>query len=257
MKFTQVLVALAATRGALSAPVELESLAVADEAFPLAELQAYYEKEFSKTEDVETTIKARQYASATSNQLIDGTPCRRVTLIYARGTTQDGNVGDAAAVGPVFFNALAQQGGRPPIWPSRAWTTRPTSSVSSPEGAASQCPNTRIVLSGYSQGAQLVHNAAEQISAAVTARVTAVLTFGDPDRDEAFGSIPAARTRVICRSGDNICDGGIIVTSPHRQYQPEAPGAGTWGACQSSSDGDAGDWLSRQCLPGVRTGSDH
>ncbi|KAF3358188.1 DNA replication complex GINS protein PSF2 [Verticillium dahliae VDG1] len=61
--------------------------------------------------------------------------------------------------------------------------------------AVTQCPNTKIVLSGYSQGAQLVHNAAEQISAAVTARVTAVLTFGDPDRDEAFGSIPATRTR--------------------------------------------------------------
>ncbi|KAL9943726.1 hypothetical protein D7B24_000190 [Verticillium nonalfalfae] len=245
MKFTQVLVALAATRGALSAPVELESLAVADEAFPLAELQAYYEKEFSKTEDVETTIKARQYASATSNQLIDGTPCRRVTLIYARGTTQDGNVGDAAAVGPVFFNALAQQVGAANLAVQGvdyaanvfgflaggdAAGSRTMADLTA--RAASQCPNTRIVLSGYSQGAQLVHNAAEQISAAVTARVTAVLTFGDPDRDEAFGSIPAARTRVICRSGDNICDGGIIVTSAHRQYQQDAPAAATWVAAR-------------------------
>lgn len=39
--------------------------------------------------------------------------------------------------------------------------------------AVTQCPNTKVVLSGYSQGAQLVHNAATQISSAVANRVTA------------------------------------------------------------------------------------
>jgi cutinase len=52
-------------------------------------------------------LSARQYSGDPFNQLTDGTPCRRVTVIYARGTTQDGNVGDPAAVGPLFFNALA------------------------------------------------------------------------------------------------------------------------------------------------------
>jgi cutinase len=52
-------------------------------------------------------IFPRQYTRDTLNQLTDGTPCRDVTVIYARGTTQDGNVGDAMAVGPLFFNALA------------------------------------------------------------------------------------------------------------------------------------------------------
>lgn len=56
-------------------------------------------------------ITARQYSGSTFNQLTDGTPCRAVTLIYARGTGQQGNVGDPAAVGPLMFNALAAQVG--------------------------------------------------------------------------------------------------------------------------------------------------
>ncbi len=56
---------------------------------------------------VRSELEIRQYSQDTYNQLTDGTPCRSVTVIYARGTTQAGNVGDAAAVGPVFFDALA------------------------------------------------------------------------------------------------------------------------------------------------------
>jgi cutinase len=39
--------------------------------------------------------------------------------------------------------------------------------------AASKCPSTKIVIGGYSQGAQLVHNAASKLTAAVTARIAA------------------------------------------------------------------------------------
>ena len=38
--------------------------------------------------------------------------------------------------------------------------------------AMSQCPNTKVVMSGYSQGGQLVHKAAKQLSAAVAAKVS-------------------------------------------------------------------------------------
>ena len=54
-------------------------------------------------------LRSRQYSGDTYNQLTDGTPCRAVTLIYARGTNQAGNVGDSAAVGPLFFNSLASK----------------------------------------------------------------------------------------------------------------------------------------------------
>lgn len=52
-------------------------------------------------------LSKRQYSGDTYNQLTDGTACRPVTVIYARGTTQEGNVGSPDSEGPTFFNALA------------------------------------------------------------------------------------------------------------------------------------------------------
>jgi cutinase len=52
-------------------------------------------------------LTKRQYGGDTYNQLTDGTACRPVTIIYARGTTQAGNVGEANSEGPTFFNALS------------------------------------------------------------------------------------------------------------------------------------------------------
>lgn len=49
-------------------------------------------------------VLVRQVTSDTSNQLTDGTACRAVTVIYARGTTETGNLG---LLGPVFLNDLA------------------------------------------------------------------------------------------------------------------------------------------------------
>lgn len=50
--------------------------------------------------------RATSYAK-TSNELTDGTACRDVTLIYARGTTQSGNIGEAGDVGPLMMNNLS------------------------------------------------------------------------------------------------------------------------------------------------------
>ena len=105
-------------------------------------------------------LMRRQYATDTSNQLTDGTPCREVTVIFARGTSETGNVGTLA--GPPFFNALAAiigtsnlavqgvdysasiagflEGGDP------AGSATMASLV---EQAITQCPNTKIVMSGY------------------------------------------------------------------------------------------------------------
>lgn len=41
--------------------------------------------------------------------------------------------------------------------------------------AMAQCPDTKLTLSGYSQGAQLVHNAAEMLSADTTAFVSSAV----------------------------------------------------------------------------------
>ncbi|EGY20079.1 cutinase [Verticillium dahliae VdLs.17] len=262
MKAVQtLLLALAGT--ALAAPVEAPSSQL-DPDFPLAELEAYYASKFEETSPA-TPLAARQYSASVSNQLTDGTPCRAVTLIYARGTTQQGNIGDPAAVGPLTFNNLARLIGTANL--AVQGVTYPANVAGFLAGgdaagsrtmaqltarAVTQCPNTKIVLSGYSQGAQVVHNAAGQLTAAQTNRVTAgmlfpffshtmmrpsqdfikltrlVLTFGDPKRNQPFGTIPASRTRVICRTGDNICEGGFTITPAHTQYQQDAPAAASW-----------------------------
>ena len=45
-------------------------------------------------------------------------------------------------------------------------------SVDTVDKAIKQCPDTKVVLSGYSQGAQLVHNSAKQLSSALTADIS-------------------------------------------------------------------------------------
>lgn len=46
--------------------------------------------------------------------------------------------------------------------------------------AVQKCPETQLVLSGYSQGAQVVHNGAARLGNDVTDKVVAVVLFGDP-----------------------------------------------------------------------------
>lgn len=46
--------------------------------------------------------------------------------------------------------------------------------------AFTQCPSSKVVMSGYSQGGQLVHNAAKLLPAETMAAVSAVVIFGDP-----------------------------------------------------------------------------
>lgn len=101
------------------------------------------------------------------------------------------------------------------------------------EQASTQCPSTKIVLSGYSQGGQLVHNAANLLASntAVVNKVAAgesrpsphlffvprspspaadprclrvVLIYGDPNDGDPVGTIPSSKVKIICHEGDNI-----------------------------------------------------
>lgn len=51
------------------------------------------------------------------------------------------------------------------------------------------------------------------------------MIFGDPLSGDAVGSIPAAKVKVICHDGDDICDGGVLVLPPHLNYQQDAQAA--------------------------------
>lgn len=89
----------------------------------------------------------------------------------------------------------------------------------------SACPGSALVLAGYSQGAQVVHNAAASLPAATAARLSSVVLFGDPRNGSAVAGVDAARTLVVCHAGDDVCAGGDLVLPPHLNYSGDAPAA--------------------------------
>ena len=82
----------------------------------------------------------------------------------------------------------------------------------------SQCPNTTLCVSGYSQGAQVAHNAANMISATASSFINSVVLFGDPDDGRAFGQVPASKVSTDCHATDNICQHGDLILVSHLDY---------------------------------------
>ncbi|KAL8741489.1 MAG: hypothetical protein Q9190_005911 [Brigantiaea leucoxantha] len=163
-------------------------------------------------------LVSRQYGGGTENDVTNQAPCKPLTVIFARGTSEGGNVGSVA--GPPFFkaldSALPNQVNVQGVAYAATWNgafsggdAAGSQTMASLVGqAVSQCPSTQIVLSGYSQGGQLVHNAAKKLSADLTSKVSSVVIFGDPYNGQAVGSIPSSKVDEICASGDSICSRG-------------------------------------------------
>lgn len=112
---------------------------------------------FEQMSSLSTEVAKRQSVSNTRNEL---GLCRPITVIFARGTTEPGNVG--ALTGPPFFNALDAVIGTQNV--GIQGVPYPASIAGYLAGgdaggsanlatltqqAASQCPDTQIVLSGY------------------------------------------------------------------------------------------------------------
>lgn len=72
---------------------------------PTPSLTTHTRSSFSSASPSFLKSRAERYV-ITANELVDGTPCRNVTLIYARGTTQEGNIGSAGDVGPLMINNI-------------------------------------------------------------------------------------------------------------------------------------------------------
>ncbi|EMD59519.1 hypothetical protein GGP41_004440 [Bipolaris sorokiniana] len=239
------LAALASTTLAAPTPAQDYSFPITDIIDTGLTVDEYAAKLASEGVEARDLAK-RQYNGDTYNQLTDGTACRPISLIWARGTSSPGNVGAAGTEGPVFFNAVAARvGGTGQLaiqgvnyaanvigFLAGGDAAGATSMFNLINQTASRCPNTKIVVSGYSQGAQLVHTATQRLTAAQAARVSAVVTFGDADRDESFGVVPASKTLIICHEGDNICDNGIIITPQHGNYEQDAPQAAAFVAAR-------------------------
>lgn len=83
-------------------------------------------------------------------------------------------------------------------------------------------------MSGYSQGGQLVHNAAKLLPASTMAQVSSVVIFGDPDNGEAVQGASASKTLVICNPADNICAHGDLILPAHLLYAENAAQAASF-----------------------------
>ncbi|MBV9321664.1 MAG: cutinase family protein [Mycobacterium sp.] len=153
-------------------------------------------------------------------------PCPDVQVVFARGTNEPAGVG---AVGQAFTDSLRSQvGGRSvAVYP----VNYPASDdyVSSAlAGAAdarahvqnmvANCPNTRMVLGGYSQGAGVIDLTTDQLAPQVADHVAAVAVFGNPEstlaKTLAGGQLPTIsaayrpKTVDLCAPDDPICSEG-------------------------------------------------
>ena len=171
-------------------------------------------------------------------------PCPDVEVIFARGTAEPPGVG---GIGQAFVDSVrSQAGGRsvgvyPVNYPASSDFADPLAFAGTVvdgirdagahiESMAANCPNTRMVLGGYSQGAAVagfVTSAAvppgvpaELVPAPmpleVANHVAAVALFGKPSDAwmGQYGAPPivigpsyAAKTIQLCAPGDTICDG--------------------------------------------------
>ncbi|EAU88080.1 cutinase [Coprinopsis cinerea okayama7 len=164
--------------------------------------------------------------------------CDDVYVFFARGTTEIGTLG--TVIGPRLRTAVSRavrgsvtfEGIDYPAVVAgflaggdRGGARTMAQKVSS---IAAQCPDAKIFISGYSQGAQVTHLAARQLSAADQARVTGVITFGDPNRDRALPGGLENRRKTFCNAGDLICAGRSTILLPHLTYGSDATEAASF-----------------------------
>ncbi len=133
-------------------------------ALPKAEALPEAEPTLTGLEDLQELqtrdLAIRALGDATQNDLTNGSPCKDITIIFARGTTEDGNVG--TSTGPPFFEALGRAIGASRVAVQGvnyaadvdgffAGGDRDGSILMAQlaERARTQCPMTKLVLGGY------------------------------------------------------------------------------------------------------------
>ncbi len=160
-------------------------------------------------------------------------PCPDIEVVFARGTNDAPALG---RVGQAFADALRPQvGGRtlttyavnyPASFDFLTTADGATDATNHIAAMAAQCPSTKIVLGGYSQGAAVVDmlagipplgnrigeiGSAPPLPADLAPYVAAVAVFGNPS---AKFSIPITNSQFggraidVCKDGDPICSGG-------------------------------------------------
>jgi cutinase len=166
--------------------------------------------------------------------------CPGVEVVFARGTDEPPGVGK---VGGAFVSALREQtrksvGAYAVNYPANkdflAATNGANDASTHLQQMAVNCPNTKLVLGGYSQGAAVVDIVTAAPISALGYRqplppqaadhVAAVALFGNPSGRA--GQLMSAlspnfegKTIDLCNPGDPICSGGTQWSS-HLSYVP-------------------------------------
>ncbi|TDZ38558.1 putative cutinase 1 [Colletotrichum spinosum] len=167
--------------------------------------------------------------------------CRDIIFIYARGSTQLGNMGDQP--GPQTSDGLKRKYGDRSVategvdYPALLTTNLEPGGADPRDAAvmkklltdaATKCPGAKIVAGGYSQGGAMGHRAIEGLSDDVKSRIVGVVFFGDTQNQQDRGQIPKfpkGKVKIICNGPDDICRGTLNVKPAHLDYAKRAPEA--------------------------------
>jgi cutinase len=154
-------------------------------------------------------------------------PCSDIAVVFARGTHQDPGLGN---IGQAFVDSLTSQVGGRSVdvyavnypanddYHNSAFAGSNDASAHI-QGTVASCPNTRIVLGGYSQGSTVIDLATTAMPASVADHVAAVALFGEPSSGFStmlWGGQPlptvnplyGGKTISLCAPDDPICSGG-------------------------------------------------
>ncbi|KAJ5333426.1 Cutinase [Penicillium brevicompactum] len=171
-----------------------------------------------------------------------GGACKEWTVVFARGTSEPGNVG--ILVGPPLFDALLDKFGESKLtiqgvnnyaasvqgYLAGGDAAGSTEMARQIEAVKTKCPNTKLIASGYSQGCQIVHNAVSKLQASTGKWISSALLFGDPKKGQALPNVPASKVYTACHAGDDICKNGIIIGPPHLTYATDVKAAADFAA---------------------------
>ncbi|KAJ9620431.1 [4Fe-4S] proteins maturation [Taxawa tesnikishii (nom. ined.)] len=175
-------------------------------------------------------------SGSTANDVANGV-CAPVTVIYARGTSESGNVGTVA--GPPMFKSLISKLGASGV--AVQGVTYPASSAGNANLGADGGPTMAQLAKQALSHAMVVHNSLSSSNGLIASNVAAIVAFGDPLLGQGFGSVPSSKVKEFCASGDAVCeDHSGSISAAHLSYGSNADAAAqfiiqTTGASASSS----------------------
>ncbi|KAK1454641.1 cutinase [Colletotrichum melonis] len=190
---------------------------------------------------VDTTVQLQSRQTGTVAKEYTQGGCRDVIFIFARGSTEVGNMG--STVGPPTSDGLKKKYGENKVATegvdyAAGLTTNFLPGGADPVGvdemkrlltdATNKCDKSKVVAGGYSQGAATAHRAIENLPDAVKSKILGVVTYGDTQNQQDKGQIPnfpKDKLKLICNEGDKVCTGTLEITPAHLDYERHVPEA--------------------------------